>query len=59
MTHHNFKQQYQLLQSTDPNHVLFNYSPSNNAPSVLQNGEINYRKKWREVHAVTNMFCSS
>ena len=41
-----------------PNHILLGHSSSNHAPSVFQDNEINYRKKWHAVQAATNVLWS-
>ena len=39
-------------------HILLGVSLSTHAPGVFRDNDINYRKKWREVQATTNMFRS-
>ena len=40
------------------NHILLGFSLSTHAPGVFRDKDINYRKKWCEVQATTNMFRS-
>jgi len=39
-----------------PNHFLLGYESYNLAPGKFNDDEINLRKKWRKIQAVTNMF---
>ena len=44
------------LEPLTPNHLLIGTSSVNTCPAVINDKEINLRRKWRSVQAAANMF---